>query len=117
MIKYFVASVATMFAKAIAVQSCKISDSGWAPTGCLVRWAGIWACLALAAYVISDGLAGLAHFVMRGMCFSSALIWLASGRHSLMSKCSGFMAELVWAKDQPTVSKYIIACLDNAETH
>ena len=27
-------------------------------------------------------------------------------------ECSGVMARLVWARNQPMVSRYIIACLD-----
>ena len=30
----------------------------------------------------------------------------------LIAHCSGIMARLVWFKDQPLVSRYIIACLD-----
>ena len=30
----------------------------------------------------------------------------------LLADCSGIMARLVWARDQPMVSRYIIACLD-----
>ena len=30
----------------------------------------------------------------------------------LIAECSGGMARLVWARNQPMVSKYIIACLD-----
>ena len=30
----------------------------------------------------------------------------------LVAECSGVMARLVWARNQPMVSKYIIACLD-----
>ena len=30
---------------------------------------------------------------------------------------SGIMARLVWADDKPLVSKYIIACLNRAESH
>ena len=30
----------------------------------------------------------------------------------LVAECSGVMARLVWARDQPMVSRYIIACLD-----
>ena len=33
----------------------------------------------------------------------------------LTAECSGVMAKVVWAKDQPLISKYIIACLDRAE--
>ena len=29
----------------------------------------------------------------------------------LVAECSGVMARLVWASDQPMVSRYIIACL------
>ena len=31
---------------------------------------------------------------------------------SLIAGCSGVMARLVWARNQPMVSSYIIACLD-----
>ena len=41
-----------------------------------------------------------------------ALADLRQQYSSLLSDCSGVMARLVWAKDQPLVSKYIIACLD-----
>ena len=30
----------------------------------------------------------------------------------LVAECSGVMARLVWARNQPMVSRYIIACLD-----
>ena len=30
----------------------------------------------------------------------------------LVAECSDVMARLVWARNQPMVSKYIIACLD-----
>ena len=30
----------------------------------------------------------------------------------LFAECSGVMARLVWARNQPMVSRYIIACLD-----
>ena len=30
----------------------------------------------------------------------------------LIAECSGVMAKLVWARDQPKVSRYIVACLD-----
>ena len=30
----------------------------------------------------------------------------------LIAECSGVMARLVWARNQPMVSRYIIACLD-----
>ena len=30
----------------------------------------------------------------------------------LVAECSGVMARLVWASNQPMVSRYIIACLD-----
>ena len=33
----------------------------------------------------------------------------------LIAESSGVMAQLVWADDQPLVSKYIIACLDRSE--
>ena len=33
----------------------------------------------------------------------------------LVAESSGVMAQLVWADDQPLVSKYIIACLDRSE--
>ena len=35
----------------------------------------------------------------------------------LIAESSGIMAKLVWADDQPLVSKYIIACLDRSEVH
>ena len=35
----------------------------------------------------------------------------------LIAESSGVMAQLVWADDQPLVSKYIIACLDRSEVH
>ena len=35
----------------------------------------------------------------------------------LIGESSGVMAQLVWADDQPLVSKYIIACLDRSEVH
>ena len=34
-----------------------------------------------------------------------------------LAESSGVMAQLVWADDQPLVSKYIIACLDRSEVH
>ena len=42
----------------------------------------------------------------------SALAGLRQQYSALMSECSGVMARLVWAEDQPLVSRYIIACLD-----
>ena len=42
----------------------------------------------------------------------SALADLRQQYSTLISGCSGVMAKLVWARDQPLVSKYIIACLD-----
>ena len=44
-----------------------------------------------------------------------ALADLKDEYSSLVAECSGFilyMARLVWARDQPMVSRYIIACLD-----
>ena len=35
----------------------------------------------------------------------------------LLAESSGVMAQLVWAHDQPLVSKYIITCLDRSEVH
>ena len=35
----------------------------------------------------------------------------------LIAESSGVMAQLVWADNQPLVSKYIIACLDRSEVH
>lgn len=35
----------------------------------------------------------------------------------LSAESLGIMAQLVWADDQPPVSKYIIACLDTSEVH
>ena len=35
----------------------------------------------------------------------------------LIAHCSGIMARLVWFKDQPLVSRYIIACLDMVPGH
>ena len=35
----------------------------------------------------------------------------------LIAESSGVMAQLVWADDQPLVSKHIIACLDRSEVH
>ena len=31
---------------------------------------------------------------------------------SMVADCSGVMARLVWARDQPKVSRWIITCLD-----
>ena len=31
---------------------------------------------------------------------------------SLVAECSGVVAGLVWARNQPMVSRYIVACLD-----
>ena len=31
---------------------------------------------------------------------------------TLVAECAGVIARLVWARDQPMVSRYIIACLD-----
>ena len=45
----------------------------------------------------------------------SALADLRVAFAPLIAECSGIMARLVWANDQPLVSKYIIACLDRAE--
>ena len=33
----------------------------------------------------------------------------------VIAECSGVMARLVWARNQPMVSRYIIACLDRKE--
>ena len=30
----------------------------------------------------------------------------------LLADCSGVLTRLVWARDQPMVSRYIIGCLD-----
>ena len=30
----------------------------------------------------------------------------------LVAECSGVMARLVWVRNQPMVSRYIVACLD-----
>ena len=35
----------------------------------------------------------------------------------LIAHCSGIMARLVWFKDQPLVSRYIITCLDTVSGH
>ena len=35
----------------------------------------------------------------------------------LIAHCSGIMARLVWFKDQPLVSRYIIACLNMVPGH
>ena len=42
----------------------------------------------------------------------SALAGLRQQYSALMSECSGVMARLVWAQDQPLVCRYLIACLD-----
>ena len=41
-----------------------------------------------------------------------ALADLRAESSPLVAECSGVMARLVWARDQPMVSRYIIACLD-----
>ena len=41
-----------------------------------------------------------------------ALADLRDEYSSLVAECSGVMARLVWARNQPMVSRYIIACLD-----
>ena len=33
----------------------------------------------------------------------------------LVAECSGVMAGLVWARNQPMVSRYIIVCLEHAD--
>ena len=59
------------------------------------------------------------------LCHAGAL---GAGRHMLLecpaladlrdkfspfvAECSGVMARIVWARNQPMVSRYIIACLD-----
>ena len=35
----------------------------------------------------------------------------------LIAHCSGIMARLVWFRDQPLVSRYIMACLDEVSGH
>ena len=47
----------------------------------------------------------------------SALLDLRVAFAPLIAEASGIMARLVWADDQPLVSKYIIACLNRAESH
>ena len=47
----------------------------------------------------------------------SALLDLRVTFAPLIAEASGIMARLVWADDQPLVSKYIIACLNRAESH
>ena len=42
----------------------------------------------------------------------SALADLRDKFSPLVAECSGVMARLVWARNQPMVSRYIIACLD-----
>ena len=37
---------------------------------------------------------------------------LADLRDELVAECSGVTARLVWARNQPLVSRYITACLD-----
>ena len=46
----------------------------------------------------------------------SALLDLRVAFAPLIAEASGIMARLVWADDQPLVSKYIIACLNRAES-
>ena len=41
-----------------------------------------------------------------------ALAYLRDEYSPLIAKCSGVMARLVWAGNQPMVGRYIIACLD-----
>ena len=41
-----------------------------------------------------------------------ALIDLRDEFSPLITKCSGVMARLVWARNQPMISRCIIACLD-----
>ena len=64
----------------------------------------------------------------RDMCAGSVIAALRNERQMLLgclaladlrqdfslpvADCSGAMARLVWAKNQPMVSRYIIACLD-----
>ena len=55
--------------------------------------------------------------VMRGTCSWSALLLQISGWYhfsSLVADCSGVMDRLVWARNQPMVSRYVIACLEGA---
>ena len=47
----------------------------------------------------------------------AALGDLRSQYAPLIAESSGVMAQLVWADDQPLVSKYTIACLDRSEVH
>ena len=42
----------------------------------------------------------------------SALADLRDEYSPMVAECSGVMARLVWARNQPMVSRYIIACLD-----
>ena len=55
--------------------------------------------------------------MMKGISCWSALGDLRSQYAPLIAESSGVMAQLVWADDQPLVSKYIIACLDRSEVH
>ena len=47
----------------------------------------------------------------------SGLLDLRVAFSPLIAEASGIMARLVWADDQPLVSKHIIACLNQAESH
>ena len=42
----------------------------------------------------------------------TALADVRTQHFQLIAHCLGIMARLVWFKDQPLVSRYIIACLD-----
>ena len=44
-----------------------------------------------------------------------ALSGIRAAFPGLIAEFSGVMAKLVWAKDQPLVCRYMIACLDRAE--
>ena len=57
------------------------------------------------------------HSALHALLECPALGDLRSQYAPFISESSGIMARLVWADDQPLVSKYIIACLDRSEVH
>ena len=51
-------------------------------------------------------------FLSFSLFVSLSLADLRGEYSPLVAECSGVMAKLVWARNQPMVSRYIVACLN-----
>ena len=99
-----------------AIADCTgYSGSAWVPTTSRFRWAAICGSLSPCVFVtcVTQALCDERHILLE----CPAVGDLRSQYAPLIAESSGVVAQLVWADDQPLVSKYIIACLDRSEVH